>query len=219
MIPSHGRCRVPALRRAQGGADAGATARQVGTRSSWRRRALTAGTLWVDEQTRLINHERLLPSDPEHRQVLYQRMAVLPEPGKRVGNGAGGAASLRAAVCAPRPASPLLQRRPLRRHRRRPRQPLPQRQPARRPARPRPLRVHQSPHCHFRRPVPARKPRSALRHRRGLPQSHRHGRHRRRLGARRPVLGRHPARRPRRLQLARPHPAAARARAASSTAA
>jgi Fe-S cluster biosynthesis and repair protein YggX len=31
---------------------------------------------WVDEQTRLINHERLLPSDPEHRRVLYARMAA-----------------------------------------------------------------------------------------------------------------------------------------------
>jgi Fe-S cluster biosynthesis and repair protein YggX len=31
---------------------------------------------WIDEQTRLINHERLLPSDPEHRRVLYQRMAA-----------------------------------------------------------------------------------------------------------------------------------------------
>lgn len=30
---------------------------------------------WFEEQTRLINHERLLPSDPEHRKVLYQRMA------------------------------------------------------------------------------------------------------------------------------------------------
>jgi Fe-S cluster biosynthesis and repair protein YggX len=29
---------------------------------------------WVEEQTRLINHERLLPADPAHRQVLYQRM-------------------------------------------------------------------------------------------------------------------------------------------------
>ncbi len=29
---------------------------------------------WVEEQTRLINHERLQPSLPEHRQVLYQRM-------------------------------------------------------------------------------------------------------------------------------------------------
>jgi Fe-S cluster biosynthesis and repair protein YggX len=30
---------------------------------------------WVEEQTRLINHERLFPSDPEHRKVLYARMA------------------------------------------------------------------------------------------------------------------------------------------------
>ncbi len=30
---------------------------------------------WVEEQTRLINHERLLPSSPEHRRVLYERMA------------------------------------------------------------------------------------------------------------------------------------------------
>jgi Fe-S cluster biosynthesis and repair protein YggX len=30
---------------------------------------------WVEEQTRLINHERLLPSEPEHRKVLYERMA------------------------------------------------------------------------------------------------------------------------------------------------
>jgi Fe-S cluster biosynthesis and repair protein YggX len=29
---------------------------------------------WVEEQTRLINHERLTPSEPEHRAVLYQRM-------------------------------------------------------------------------------------------------------------------------------------------------
>jgi Fe-S cluster biosynthesis and repair protein YggX len=29
---------------------------------------------WIEEQTRLINHERLLPSDPEHRKVLYARM-------------------------------------------------------------------------------------------------------------------------------------------------
>jgi Fe-S cluster biosynthesis and repair protein YggX len=29
---------------------------------------------WIEEQTRLINHERLLPSDPAHRQVLYQRL-------------------------------------------------------------------------------------------------------------------------------------------------
>jgi Fe-S cluster biosynthesis and repair protein YggX len=31
---------------------------------------------WVEEQTRLINHERLLPSEPAHRQVLYQRLAA-----------------------------------------------------------------------------------------------------------------------------------------------
>ena len=30
---------------------------------------------WIEEQTRLINHERLLPSEPEHRKVLYARMA------------------------------------------------------------------------------------------------------------------------------------------------
>jgi Fe-S cluster biosynthesis and repair protein YggX len=30
---------------------------------------------WVEEQTRLINHEHLLPSKPEHRKVLYQKMA------------------------------------------------------------------------------------------------------------------------------------------------
>ena len=39
---------------------------------------------WIEEQTRLINHERLLPSEPEHRKVLYQRMAdflkLQPEP-------------------------------------------------------------------------------------------------------------------------------------------
>jgi len=29
---------------------------------------------WIEEQTRLINHERLLPSSPEHRRVLYERM-------------------------------------------------------------------------------------------------------------------------------------------------
>jgi Fe-S cluster biosynthesis and repair protein YggX len=29
---------------------------------------------WIEEQTRLINHEGLLPAQPEHRQVLYQRM-------------------------------------------------------------------------------------------------------------------------------------------------
>jgi Fe-S cluster biosynthesis and repair protein YggX len=31
---------------------------------------------WVEEQTRLINHERLLPSEPAHRKVLYDRMAA-----------------------------------------------------------------------------------------------------------------------------------------------
>jgi Fe-S cluster biosynthesis and repair protein YggX len=31
---------------------------------------------WIDEQTRLINHERLLPADPQHRRVLYERMAA-----------------------------------------------------------------------------------------------------------------------------------------------
>ena len=30
---------------------------------------------WVEEQTRLINHELLLPSETEHRKVLYQKMA------------------------------------------------------------------------------------------------------------------------------------------------
>lgn len=30
---------------------------------------------WVDEQTRVINHERLLPANPAHRAVLYQHMA------------------------------------------------------------------------------------------------------------------------------------------------
>ena len=29
---------------------------------------------WFEEQTRLINHERLVPADPEQRKVLYQRM-------------------------------------------------------------------------------------------------------------------------------------------------
>ena len=29
---------------------------------------------WVEEQTRLINHEGLLPASPEHRKVLYQRL-------------------------------------------------------------------------------------------------------------------------------------------------
>jgi Fe-S cluster biosynthesis and repair protein YggX len=31
---------------------------------------------WIDEQTRLINHERLLPAEPTHRKVLYERMAA-----------------------------------------------------------------------------------------------------------------------------------------------
>lgn len=31
---------------------------------------------WVEEQTRLINHEHLLPAELEHRKVLYQRMAA-----------------------------------------------------------------------------------------------------------------------------------------------
>jgi Fe-S cluster biosynthesis and repair protein YggX len=31
---------------------------------------------WIEEQTRLINHEHLLPSDAAHRAVLYQRMAA-----------------------------------------------------------------------------------------------------------------------------------------------
>ncbi|MDQ3809364.1 MAG: Fe(2+)-trafficking protein [Chloroflexota bacterium] len=30
---------------------------------------------WVEEQTRVINHERLIPAEPAHRQVLYGRMA------------------------------------------------------------------------------------------------------------------------------------------------
>jgi Fe-S cluster biosynthesis and repair protein YggX len=29
---------------------------------------------WIEEQTRLINHERLLPSEAAHRAVLYERM-------------------------------------------------------------------------------------------------------------------------------------------------
>jgi Fe-S cluster biosynthesis and repair protein YggX len=43
--------------------------------------AVLAGTCgdcwheWVEEQTRLINHERLVPAEPAHREVLYQRMA------------------------------------------------------------------------------------------------------------------------------------------------
>lgn len=38
---------------------------------------------WVDEQTRLINHEQLRPSEAPHRQILYQRMQAflnLPDP-------------------------------------------------------------------------------------------------------------------------------------------
>ena len=31
---------------------------------------------WFEEQTRLINHEALRPSEAEHRKVLYQRMAA-----------------------------------------------------------------------------------------------------------------------------------------------
>jgi len=31
---------------------------------------------WFEEQTRLINHEALRPAEPEHRKVLYQRMAA-----------------------------------------------------------------------------------------------------------------------------------------------
>jgi Fe-S cluster biosynthesis and repair protein YggX len=31
---------------------------------------------WFDEQTRLINHEGLRPSEPEHRKVLYDRMSA-----------------------------------------------------------------------------------------------------------------------------------------------
>jgi Fe-S cluster biosynthesis and repair protein YggX len=31
---------------------------------------------WVEEQTRLINHERLVPAEPAHRKVLYERMAT-----------------------------------------------------------------------------------------------------------------------------------------------
>ena len=30
---------------------------------------------WVEEQTRVINHEGLSPGNPEHRQRLYARMA------------------------------------------------------------------------------------------------------------------------------------------------
>ena len=31
---------------------------------------------WIEEQTRLINHERLLPSEAAHRRVLYERMVA-----------------------------------------------------------------------------------------------------------------------------------------------
>jgi Fe-S cluster biosynthesis and repair protein YggX len=31
---------------------------------------------WVEEQTRLINHERLLPSEAAHRALLYDKMAT-----------------------------------------------------------------------------------------------------------------------------------------------
>jgi Fe-S cluster biosynthesis and repair protein YggX len=31
---------------------------------------------WVEEQTRVINHEGLTPGLPEHRQRLYDRMAT-----------------------------------------------------------------------------------------------------------------------------------------------
>ena len=31
---------------------------------------------WVEEQTRVINHEGLTPGLPAHRQVLYERMAT-----------------------------------------------------------------------------------------------------------------------------------------------
>jgi Fe-S cluster biosynthesis and repair protein YggX len=31
---------------------------------------------WVEEQTRLINHERLVPAQAEHRRVLYEKMAA-----------------------------------------------------------------------------------------------------------------------------------------------
>jgi Fe-S cluster biosynthesis and repair protein YggX len=30
---------------------------------------------WVEEQTRLINHEHLLPSESHNRAILYERMA------------------------------------------------------------------------------------------------------------------------------------------------
>jgi Fe-S cluster biosynthesis and repair protein YggX len=39
---------------------------------------------WVEEQTRVINHEQLMPAQPEHRRVLYERMSAflkLGEPG------------------------------------------------------------------------------------------------------------------------------------------
>jgi Fe-S cluster biosynthesis and repair protein YggX len=29
---------------------------------------------WIEEQTRLINHEGLTPAQPAHRQVLYERL-------------------------------------------------------------------------------------------------------------------------------------------------
>ena len=31
---------------------------------------------WIDEQTRVINHEHLKPADPAHRRTLYERMAT-----------------------------------------------------------------------------------------------------------------------------------------------
>jgi len=31
---------------------------------------------WVEEQTRLINHEGLRPAEAEHRKLLYERMAA-----------------------------------------------------------------------------------------------------------------------------------------------
>ena len=31
---------------------------------------------WFEEQTRLINHEGLRPSEAEHRQLLYERMSA-----------------------------------------------------------------------------------------------------------------------------------------------
>jgi Fe-S cluster biosynthesis and repair protein YggX len=39
---------------------------------------------WVEEQTRVINHERLTPAAPEHRALLYQKMRAflnLPDSG------------------------------------------------------------------------------------------------------------------------------------------